>query len=98
MDRARRLSTLFRTTMKRPRPQSEGAHPRKRWRSSLTTVRPLELRWGACAYFAPVIPYVSDEQADAATKDPHVKLVFRLLHFAVLADGESLLNYRIALD
>ena len=36
-----------------------------------------------------MIPYVSDEQADAATKDPHVKLVFRLLHFAILTDGES---------
>ncbi|EKM57133.1 uncharacterized protein PHACADRAFT_142335 [Phanerochaete carnosa HHB-10118-sp] len=37
-----------------------------------------------------MIPYVSDEQADAATKDPHVKLVFRLLHFAILAEGEHL--------
>ena len=34
-----------------------------------------------------VIPYVNDEQADAATKDPHLKLLFRLLSFAVLAEG-----------
>ena len=36
-----------------------------------------------------VIPYISDEQADAATKNPHMKLVFRLVKFKVLDDGGS---------
>ncbi|OCH87501.1 timeless-domain-containing protein [Obba rivulosa] len=34
-----------------------------------------------------LIPYVSDEEANAATKDPHLKLVFRLLNFAILDDA-----------
>ena len=34
-----------------------------------------------------MIPYVSDEQADAVTKNPQLKLVFRLLSFAVLTEG-----------
>ena len=35
-----------------------------------------------------VIPYVSDEQADAATKNPSFKLVCRLLKYSVLDDSE----------
>jgi replication fork protection complex subunit Tof1/Swi1 len=35
-----------------------------------------------------VIPYISDEQADAATKNPQLKLVFRLISFFILDDGE----------
>ncbi|GJE93432.1 timeless-domain-containing protein [Phanerochaete sordida] len=42
-----------------------------------------------------MIPYVSDEQADAATKDPHVKLLFRLLHFAVLMDDADELEWYV---
>lgn len=34
-----------------------------------------------------VIPYISDEQADAATKNPHLKLVFRLISFYILDEG-----------
>ena len=36
-----------------------------------------------------VIPYLTDEQANAVTKNPHLKLLFRLLSFAVLDDSES---------
>ena len=39
-----------------------------------------------------VIPYVSDEHADAATKNSELKLVFRLLNFAVLDDGASFVH------
>jgi replication fork protection complex subunit Tof1/Swi1 len=39
-----------------------------------------------------VIPYVSDEQADAATKNPQLKLVFRLLAFYILDEGERMRN------
>lgn len=35
-----------------------------------------------------VIPYINDEQANAATKDPHLKLLFRLVNFAVRDDGK----------
>jgi replication fork protection complex subunit Tof1/Swi1 len=35
-----------------------------------------------------VIPYISDEQADAATKNPELKLMFRLLNFSILDEGE----------
>ncbi|KDQ56583.1 hypothetical protein JAAARDRAFT_79123 [Jaapia argillacea MUCL 33604] len=31
-----------------------------------------------------LIPYISDQQADAASKNPYLKLVFRLLKFAIL--------------
>lgn len=37
---------------------------------------------------APVIPYVSDEEANAATKDPYLKLVFRLVKFSVLDESK----------
>ena len=35
-----------------------------------------------------VIPYVTDEQADAVTKNPQLKLLFRLCKFYILDDGE----------
>jgi replication fork protection complex subunit Tof1/Swi1 len=35
-----------------------------------------------------VIPYVNDEQAEAATKNPQLKLIFRLLKFTVLDEGQ----------
>jgi replication fork protection complex subunit Tof1/Swi1 len=35
-----------------------------------------------------VIPYLSDEQADAATKNPHLKLLFRLAKFFILDEGQ----------
>ncbi|KAH9851033.1 timeless-domain-containing protein [Lenzites betulinus] len=34
-----------------------------------------------------LIPYVSDEEAEAANKNAHLKLLFRLCHFKVLNDG-----------
>ena len=37
-----------------------------------------------------VIPYVTDEQANAATKDPHLKLLFRLIKFQIMDEGTSL--------
>lgn len=38
---------------------------------------------------SPVIPYVTDEQAIAATKDPQLKLLFRLIKFQILDEGMS---------
>lgn len=43
--------------------------------------------------FPSVIPYTSDEQADAATKNPNLKLLFRLSKFYILDDGET--NHRV---
>jgi replication fork protection complex subunit Tof1/Swi1 len=37
-----------------------------------------------------VIPYISDEQADAATKNPQLKLVFRLISFFILDEGKPM--------
>lgn len=37
----------------------------------------------ACA----VIPYVSDEEADAANKNPHLKLLWRLVSFKIMEEG-----------
>lgn len=36
------------------------------------------------------IPYVKEEQAEAATKDPYVKLVLRLIDCHVVDPGRSL--------
>ena len=36
-----------------------------------------------------MIPYTSDERADAATKNPNLKLLFRLSKFYILDDGET---------
>jgi hypothetical protein len=36
-----------------------------------------------------VIPYLSDEQADAETKNSQLKLLFRRPKFYILADGLS---------
>lgn len=36
-----------------------------------------------------VIPYSSDEQANAGTKDPQCKLVFRLLDFTIHDEEEG---------
>lgn len=35
------------------------------------------------------IPYRDEAQADAATNDPHLKLMFRLLKFEVQEEQES---------
>ena len=43
--------------------------------------------------FTTVIPYISDEQADAATKNPHLKLVFRLISFFILDEGKHTDNF-----
>ncbi|EGO01257.1 hypothetical protein SERLA73DRAFT_51065 [Serpula lacrymans var. lacrymans S7.3] len=34
-----------------------------------------------------VIPYINDEHANAATKNSRIKLVFRLLNFSILSEG-----------
>ncbi|KAI0357683.1 timeless-domain-containing protein [Trametes cingulata] len=36
-----------------------------------------------------LIPYVSDEEAEAANKNPHLKLLFRLCNFKILDDAEA---------
>jgi len=35
------------------------------------------------------IPYKDEDQADAATNDPHLKLMFRLLKFEVQEEQDS---------
>lgn len=35
-----------------------------------------------------MIPYISDEQAEAATKNAQLKLMFRLVKFFILDEGE----------
>ena len=40
----------------------------------------------------PVIPYVSDEEAEAANKNPHLKLLFRLCNFKILDEGMCLIR------
>ncbi|TFY67030.1 hypothetical protein EVJ58_g1892 [Rhodofomes roseus] len=42
-----------------------------------------------------LIPYVSDEQANAATKDPHLKLLFRLIKFQILDEDANELEWYI---
>jgi replication fork protection complex subunit Tof1/Swi1 len=39
-----------------------------------------------------VIPYIDDEHADAATKNPHMKLVFRLVKFQILDESKSIFS------
>ena len=36
-----------------------------------------------------VIPYVNDEEADAANKNPHLKLLFRLCNFKIMDEGTA---------
>ena len=40
-----------------------------------------------------VIPYVSDEEADAANKNPNLKLLFRLVHFKIMDEGMINVRY-----
>ncbi|KAH8112797.1 timeless-domain-containing protein [Phellopilus nigrolimitatus] len=42
-----------------------------------------------------LIPYISDEQADAATKNPHLKLVFRLAKFFILDENSDELEWYV---
>ncbi|KAF9266348.1 timeless-domain-containing protein [Marasmius fiardii PR-910] len=42
-----------------------------------------------------MIPYTSDEQAEAATKDPHLKLLFRLSKFFILDEDEDELQWYV---
>ncbi|KDQ07544.1 hypothetical protein BOTBODRAFT_192367 [Botryobasidium botryosum FD-172 SS1] len=42
-----------------------------------------------------MIPYVRDEEADAATNNPHFKLMLRLLNFVVLEDDADELEWLI---
>lgn len=71
-------------------------------RRSLCATRRLAMLWPSsriivCAVTVPfvtqvnifgtVIPYTSDEHADAACKNPHLKLVFRLIECFILDEG-----------
>ncbi|KAI0027442.1 hypothetical protein K488DRAFT_90853 [Vararia minispora EC-137] len=40
-------------------------------------------------------PYVSDEQAPAATREPYLKLLFRLMHFAIQDENADELDWYI---
>ncbi|KAI0033017.1 timeless protein-domain-containing protein, partial [Vararia minispora EC-137] len=42
-----------------------------------------------------LIPYVSDEQALAATREPYLKLLFRLMHFAIQDENSDELDWYI---
>ncbi|KAH9931521.1 timeless protein-domain-containing protein [Fomitopsis serialis] len=42
-----------------------------------------------------LIPYVTDEQANAATQDPHLKLLFRLIKFEILDEDANELEWHI---
>jgi len=77
-----------------PSPKSSqdhgGTHLGMQLQNSQTSVRRLnrELgRFGTDAYTA--IPYKDEAQADAATNDPHLKLMFRLLKFEVQEEQDS---------
>ena len=39
--------------------------------------------------FSAVIPYTTDSRADAATKNPQLRLMFRLAHFHLLRDDDD---------
>lgn len=41
----------------------------------------------------PVIPYISEDQAEAATKNPNLKLLFRLSKFYILDEGERVIGF-----
>lgn len=59
-------------------------------RNSQTSVRWLNCepgRFGTDGHVA--IPYKDEAQADAATNDPHLKLMFRLLKFEVQEEQDS---------
>ena len=60
------------------------------------TERYVGLTCGSLFFPRVVIPCTSDEQADAVTKNPNLKLLFRLSKFHVLDDGET--NYRVCLS
>jgi hypothetical protein len=40
-------------------------------------------------FFDAVIPYTTDAQADAATRNPQLRLMFRLAHFHLLRDDDD---------
>ncbi|KZT26081.1 timeless-domain-containing protein [Neolentinus lepideus HHB14362 ss-1] len=42
-----------------------------------------------------LIPYVNDEQADAATRNPHLKLVFRLLKFEAIDEDADEFEWHV---
>lgn len=45
-----------------------------------------------------VIPYINDEQADAATKNPHFKLMCRLVNFYVLDESKLQIPFIFSLS
>ncbi|EPQ50778.1 timeless-domain-containing protein [Gloeophyllum trabeum ATCC 11539] len=42
-----------------------------------------------------LIPYINDEQADAATRNPHLKLIFRLLKFEIVDEDADELEWHV---
>ena len=67
-----------------------GIHPGKRSRNSLISVcRSSHKLYAFGTDLHTVVPYKDEAQADAATNDPHLKLVFRLLKFEVQEEQES---------
>ena len=67
-----------------------GTHLGKRLQNSLTSVRLLNHELGAFGTDAQTaIPYKDQAQADAATNDSHLKLMFRLLKFEVQEEQDS---------
>jgi len=59
-------------------------------RNSQTSVRRLKHKLDVLgANVHAEIPYKDEAQADAATNDPHLKLMFRLLRFEVQEEQDS---------
>ena len=50
-------------------------------------------RWFPTLTVLAVIPYVSDEEAEAANKNPHLKLLFRLISFKIMDEGKHLIAH-----
>ena len=85
--------TMMVTTPPFPVPKNRR---RKRWPRLPITVRPnaiVGLTCGSLLSTRVVIPCITDEQADAVTKNPTLKLLFRLSKFYILDDGET--HYRV---
>ena len=67
-----------------------GTHPGKRSQNSQISVCLPDHGLGTSGTDVhTAIPYKDEVQADAATNDPHLKLVFRLLKFEVQEEQDS---------
>ena len=42
-----------------------------------------------CHFLSAVIPYTTDARAEAAARNPQLRLMFRLVHFHLLRDGDD---------